>query len=1156
MANQVPLSPGVYTSERELTANNAAIGATTLGTVGETTQGPAFEPIFITSYDTYKTYFGGLNKTTFPGTNIPQYEQSYIAKTYLSEANSYYAERILGYSGYDAGTAWNITLSYVPNYNNVFRSFGGGALNGLYGSVNYNQLGGFGIPGLDSTGAVGSATIDNGNGTIYTAPGTGQPGLYSGGTWGYNFTSDGESAINGVQYTNADAADIVLPTGKKLAVIFSSTTKGSGGKLVVTGSTGGQYFDSSGLPHVSELTTTAYPLCLLSGETFVISTNTTAGGTNPLLNNTSFETPRVAEQTNATTYNSIRWNPAISRQDNGSTFSNLEPSNLFHAGNGAREMNPLGYPATGYTFQLNWRKGNYIGAHSGGTQGWTAQTSGTVFTWTAATQEMVVAKLRSRGSYSLNTFSRDVGDSTGGSAGVTLQNSPSFGDGPGPCPEMAAPPLSPDCTAKEFRSINTINYKQNFYVSGFTAAGAQFSYQTNLDTSSQNYLTKVFGVDPFDKTQPMWVEEIYPNSLNNLAASAITFSNISIGQESTFDNYSEDWQPLAATKGPETPFIMSEIRGNKIFKLFKAILVADGNNANDMVKISIQNIQKDTKSFSLVVRDINDTDTNQIIYESFQNCTMNPGSQNYIGTKVGTENGDYPLRSRYIMLEIDEDAPIDALPAGFRGYPIRDYSGATLDDQIFQDPPSSAELNGGNSITNTGAISGWPDSVAPKPFYNLVYDTLNDNVKRTYLGWSSKKGFDKAFFIYKGLEGTNPTSPYMCDPNGTAWTGKTPGFHFDNRVSGLTQTDVYQYDVGAYNFNPSGNTSLQTQNYYNDSDYLKFTVIPYGGNDGWDRYRKTRTYGDTYIVNQTNYATFWYNNTITSSCLVTDYYPYYDGIRKYANPESIDISLFGTPGIDYTNNLTLVNRALEMIENDRADALYVVNSPNPANQTVDSAVDNLSNAAIASSYMATYWPWVRYKDTENNVRLYLPPTGEVFRAMALTDNISFPWFAPAGQTRGLLNTIDKAQTKLTQINRDDLYIGKINPIATFNGVGVVIWGQKTLKSTVSALDRINVRRLMIYLKKKVQSVAIQLLFEQNDDIVRQQFLSLINPILEDVRRDRGLTEFKVELNSDANELDTNSMTGKIFVKPTRTLEFIEVEFNITPSSVSFNDITQ
>ena len=186
--------------------------------------------------------------------------------------------------------------------------------------------------------------------------------------------------------------------------------------------------------------------------------------------------------------------------------------------------------------------------------------------------------------------------------------------------------------------------------------------------------------------------------------------------------------------------------------------------------------------------------------------------------------------------------------------------------------------------------------------------------------------------------------------------------------------------------------------------------------------------------------------------------------------------------------------------------------------------------------------------------MFIPPTAEVVRSIAVTDNVSFPWFAPAGQRRGVLNT-DKAQTKLTQTNRDDLYESRINPIATFNGVGVVIWGQKTLQTKLSALDRVNIRRLMLFLKKKIQVVGIQLLFEQNDDIVRQQFLSLVNPILEGVRRDRGIVEFKVQVSDSASDIDQNKLTGKIFVKPVKTLEFIEVEFNITSSNVSFDDVT-
>lgn len=1127
MANQTPLSPGVYTSERELVPITQSIGATTLGTVGETLRGPAFNPLHVDGYETYQTYFGGLDKTTFPGGNIPQYEQSYIAKTYLSESNSMYATRVLGYSGYDAGSAWNISLSYVPNYDNVFRVGGIGI---PYGQVTFNDLGGYGIPGLNSSGVGGNdSTVPS----IYTSPAQ-TPGMWTGGTWGYRFNADDEFHINKAQFTNNDAAAGVgymndFPSSQEMGVIFSASTKGGAGKLVVTGSSTGNWYATNGHPWVSDLL--PYPLNVLSGETFVISTNASGGGSVPSLNNTGFETTRVNEQTNGTTYNVINWNPAISIHDNGANTSNITPSNIISAG--PRDINPLGYPCTGYTFQLNWRKGDYVGGSSGSTQGWTAQTSGTVFTWSAQTQEMVVAQLRSRGSYNGNTFYRNVGDNPVGPGVTSQQFSPAFGYTSETCDGTVS-----TCTSNTFRTINTTNHKQDFYITGYTSTGSEFSYLTNLDSSSQNYIPRVFGESEFDKNPHMWVEEIYPNALKNLSSSAVTFSNLSFGHEHSYDNYSDNWQPLAAVEGPTTPWIVSEVRGNTIYKLFRCILISDGGKANEMVKVSVQDIDVSTKTFTLTVRDFNDNDTNQVILESYKGCSLNPTNQNYIGKKVGTENGDHKIRSGYIMLDIDDEAPIDALPGGFQGYPTRSYSGATLGSEVISNPPLSVEI---------GTKTGWHDSESPKPFYNLTYDMVSDNIKRTYLGWSSKKGIDKSFFSYKGLDGVGPTSPYVCGSNGTTWSGRTYGFHFDNRVSAMTNSDTYQYQVGSYNFNTSGNTSLQTQNYYLNKDYLKFTVIPYGGFDGWDAYRKTRTHGDVHVMGGTNHGTFWYNQTVSSTCRATDYYAFYDGIRKYSNPEDVDISLFGTPGIDYTNNLVLVNRAIEMIENDRMDSLYVVNSENPTSQTVDSAIGNIENSSLDSNYTATYWPWVRYRDTENNIRLYLPPTGEVFRNIALTDNISYPWFAPAGNTRGNVNA-DRAQTKLTQIERDDLYEVRINPIATFTGVGPVIWGQKTLQNKLSALDRVNIRRLMIYLRKKVRVVGTQLLFEQNDGVVRQQFLSLINPILEDVRRDRGVVEYKVEVDSD---LDSNTLIGKIFIKPTKSLEFIEVEFNITSSSVSF-----
>jgi hypothetical protein len=175
------------------------------------------------------------------------------------------------------------------------------------------------------------------------------------------------------------------------------------------------------------------------------------------------------------------------------------------------------------------------------------------------------------------------------------------------------------------------------------------------------------------------------------------------------------------------------------------------------------------------------------------------------------------------------------------------------------------------------------------------------------------------------------------------------------------------------------------------------------------------------------------------------------------------------------------------------------------------------------------------------------------RNIALTDNVSFPWFASAGYTRGLVDAT-KARKKLTLDERDTLYVGRLNPIATFSDTGPIIWGNKTLQVKESALDRINVRRLLLQTRKLISAVAVRLIFEQNDEIVRQQFLDLVNPILDSIRRDRGLTDFRVVLSNDPEEIDRNEMNGKIYIKPTRALEYIYVEFLITPTGASFEDI--
>jgi len=288
------------------------------------------------------------------------------------------------------------------------------------------------------------------------------------------------------------------------------------------------------------------------------------------------------------------------------------------------------------------------------------------------------------------------------------------------------------------------------------------------------------------------------------------------------------------------------------------------------------------------------------------------------------------------------------------------------------------------------------------------------------------------------------------------------------------------------------------------------------------------------------------------------------------NPEAVNINVFATPGIDYANNNYLVQETIDMIEEQRADSVYIVTSPenvtlDTSDPTVgfgfnsayvdsaDALVGLLEDADIDSNYTATYWPWIQERDGENNVNVWLPPTLEVVKNIALTDNIAFPWYAVAGYNRGLTNAL-QARVKLTEDDRDTLYEGRVNPMATFSDVGVVIWGNKNLQVKDSVLDRLNIRRLLLQARKLITAVGVRLLFEQNDQIVRNQFLNLVNPILDNIRKERGLADFRVQISNDPEEIDRNEMRGKIFLKPIPSLEYIIIEFNVTPTGASFDNI--
>ena len=201
-----------------------------------------------------------------------------------------------------------------------------------------------------------------------------------------------------------------------------------------------------------------------------------------------------------------------------------------------------------------------------------------------------------------------------------------------------------------------------------------------------------------------------------------------------------------------------------------------------------------------------------------------------------------------------------------------------------------------------------------------------------------------------------------------------------------------------------------------------------------------------------------------------------------------------------------------------------------------------------------YYPWVQIRDADLGKSVWVPPSTVVAGMYAFNDRVAHPWFAPAGLNRGILSSAVQVERKLIHANRDTLYSSDVNPIATFPGQGITVWGQKTLQKKNSALDRVNVRRLLIKLKKFIASTSKFLVFEQNTAATRRRFLNIVNPYMEQVQSNSGLTAFRVimdETNNTPDTIDRNILYGQIFVQPARTAEFIVLDFTVQPTGATF-----
>ena len=620
VSNKVFVSPGVYTSERDLSFVAQSVGVTTLGLVGETLMGPAFEPIFITNYSDFESYFGGTVPEKFVNTQIPKYELAYIAKSYLQQSNQLFVTRVLGLSGYDAGPSWSITT--IANVDTTTVGLNGSST--VY-SVNW-------------TGSTGSTSID------FTT----------------SFPSIIENALN-TDYTqfNGSISTLQDDLNSQISPIINAGGVGSGFTI--------DYFGT--IPSGASPSLSAYTAAT---NVYGVSGVTTSDA-------------------DFTSGNNDTW-----------YYANFDISS--------------GNAYTGYSFynvisqMISLGSGVYSGTVSGTLYNYT----GTAYT---DYNNLVAATFRSRGIATYGAGSTGPSYTVTGLTSVIIDNSGTYAS----------------------ISQNPFN---EFAISGVTKDGDTFSFATSLSTTDSNYITKAFGVTNFGKLRtdvPLFVEEAFPNLLNyaynkgyirGINANLVALPGVRYTNPSgTIANYLQKYQ------SPESPYVVSQLFGSTVDKLFKIYAVADGDSANTQIKVSISNISFANLSFDLAVRSFYDTDSNPVILEKFTNCTMNPGSNSYVAVKIGTSDGEYALNSKYIMLEVNPDAHIDSVPCGFEGYVIREYDSATPPFPIYK-----TEYNfPGQVIYNPpfGTTAGLDNPVV----------SAGDRVRTTYLGISSQIGYDPAFYI-------------------------------------------------------------------------------------------------------------------------------------------------------------------------------------------------------------------------------------------------------------------------------------------------------------------------------------------------------------------------------------------------------------------------
>jgi len=671
--------------------------------------------------------------------------------------------------------------------------------------------------------------------------------------------------------------------------------------------------------------------------------------------------------------------------------------------------------------------------------------------------------------------------------------------------------LALDVELNDTTVINSSPSASAFEISG-SLLGTAIS--ASVLPSAGNDISDVFGEDAFG-SKNVYSYKYFENAATNFA-DHLTNSGSQVSLVELADqDFTHDVQHAS------TPWIQSQLISGERHNLFKLHTLGDGNYANTEYKVSIFNVKAagtsnatDYGTFSVAIRAFDDTDKRKVVLETFNNVSLDPASPNYIKKSIGdqnltidavgkmTMNGDYANRSKFVRVEcIAEGAsPVTAVPFGHGAY------------------------------TNPILVGGSESDIPA-----VIFSTgSSDNNSSKSVAFS---GIDLESAIVK-----IDNKGYLAPLPASATVGGNTAFSFDANINISGGTQNHQDDgYGTFNFG----YTISTSDDASTINKRQFTVGFQGGFDGKSPTIKSAKADDSqWGAGNTQGFNL---STSTASGSVA----YVKAINSVSNPDDFDINLVSAPGVVRRLHSYVFDKVTDMVES-REDAFFIGDTTDK-DDTIAQAI--LQGESIDSNYVGTYYPWVKTIDSRTNKLTSVPPSVLMPGIYAENDAVAAEWFAPAGLNRGGITGAVSVLNRLTHAERDTLYEGKINPIASFPGEGIVAFGQKTLQDRASALDRINVRRLLIKVKKYIASTSRYLVFEQNTSQTRGKFLNTVNPYLEGIQQRQGLYAFRVvmdESNNTPDVIDRNILAGAIYLQPTKTAEFIVIDFNILPTGASFS----